>query len=177
MATSQISPDNNTVVAEIFIAAPPDRVFDALTDPKQMTQWWGEKGLYRLSENKVDLRVGGRWSTAGVGADGKEFSVDGEYLVIDRPRLLVYTWNPSFYHVVRTTVHCELEPRDVHGLQHRGPQRVGTGTFLKVRQEGFAGNLEAAQGHSRGWTRVLGWLQAFVETGATIDSRPAASSS
>jgi len=174
MATAQISPDNNTIVAEIFIAAPPDRVFDALTDPWQMTQWWGEKGLYRLTENKVDLRVGGKWSTSGVGADGKEFSVDGEYLVIDRPRLLVYTWNPSFYHVVKTTVRCELEPRDVHGLQHRGPQRVGTGTLLKLRQEGFAGNLEAAQGHSRGWVRVLGWLQAFVETGVTVDSRPAA---
>lgn len=78
---------------------------------------------------------------------------------------------------MKTTVRCELEPRDVHGLQSRGPQRVGTGTLLKIRQEGFAGNLEAAQGHSRGWTRVLGWLQAFVETGATIDSRPAASSS
>jgi uncharacterized protein YndB with AHSA1/START domain len=177
MATTQITPDNNTVVAEVFIAAPPDRVFDALTDPRQMTQWWGEKGLYRLTENKVDLRVGGKWSTAGVGADGKEFSVDGEYLEIDRPRVLLYTWNPSFYHVVKTTVRCELEPRDVHGLQSRGPQRVGTGTLLKIRQEGFAGNLEAAQGHSRGWTRVLGWLQAFVETGATIDSRPAASSS
>jgi len=175
MATAQISPDHNTIVAEIFIAAPPDRVFDALTDPKQMTQWWGQKGLYRLSENKVDLRVGGKWSTSGVDADGKEFSVDGEYLVIDRPRLLVYTWNPSFYHVVKTTVRCELEPRDVHGLQHRGPQRVGTGTLLKLRQEGFDGNLEAAEGHSRGWVRVLGWLQAFVETGTTIDSRPPAS--
>jgi len=175
MASAQISPDNNTIVAEIFIAAPPDRVFDALTDPKQMTQWWGEKGLYRLTENRVDLRVGGKWSTSGVGADGKEFSVDGEYLVIDRPRLLVYTWNPSFYHIVKTTVRCELEPRDVHGLQHRGPQRVGTGTFVKILQEGFAGNLEAAQGHSRGWVRVLGWLQAFVEAGATVDSRPAAS--
>jgi uncharacterized protein YndB with AHSA1/START domain len=175
MATAQVSPDNNTIAAEIFIAAPPERVFDALTDPKQMAQWWGEKGLYRLTENKVDLRVGGRWSTSGVGADGKEFSVDGEYLVIDRPRLLVYTWNPSFYHVVKTTVRCELEPCDVHGLQHRGPQRVGTGTLVKIRQEGFAGNLEAAQGHGRGWVRVLGWLQAFVETGATVDSRPTAS--
>lgn len=82
MATTQITPDNNTVVAEVFIAAPPDRVFDALTDPRQMTQWWGEKGLYRLTENKVDLRVGGKWSTAGVGADGKEFSVDGVWKLI-----------------------------------------------------------------------------------------------
>jgi uncharacterized protein YndB with AHSA1/START domain len=175
MATTQVTPDSNVVVAEIFIAAPPDRVFQALTDPAQMAQWWGEKGLYRITANKVDLRVGGKWSSSGIGADGKEFSVDGEYLEIDRPRLLVYTWNPSFFHIVKTTVRYELEARDVHGLQHRGPQRVGTGTLVKIRQEGFAGHMEAAVGHSKGWVRVLGWLQTFVEKGETIESRPAAS--
>jgi len=174
MATTQVTPDNNVILAEIFIAAPPDRVFQALTDPAQMSQWWGEKGLYRITENKVDLRVGGKWSSSGVGADGKPFSVDGEYLEIDRPHLLVYTWNPSFYHIVKTTVRCELEARDVHELQHRGPQRVGTGTLVKIRQEGFAGDMEAAVGHSKGWVRVLGWLQAFVEKGETTETRPAA---
>ena len=175
MATAQISPDTNTLTVEIFIAAPPERVFEALTDPKQMAQWWGEKGLYRITENRVDLRVGGKWSSSGVDKDGNPFSVDGEYVEIDSPHLLVYTWNPSFAHTLKTTVRCELIAQDVHGLQTRGPQRVGTGTFVKIRQEGFAGDFKLAQDHGRGWTRVLGWLQAFVETGATIDSRPAAS--
>jgi len=60
MATTQITPDNDVVLAEIFIAAPPDRVFQALTDPKQMSQWWGQKGLYRMMEHKADLRPGGK---------------------------------------------------------------------------------------------------------------------
>jgi len=171
MAATQITPDNNTVLAEIFIAAPPERVFQALTDPQQMSKWWGQKGMYRVTENTSDLRPGGKWSSAGVSADGKPFSVDGEYLEIDRPRLLVYTWNPSFAHKLKTTVRCELEAHDVHGLQHRGPQRVGTGTLVKIRQDGFAGNVEQAQDHSIGWTRVLGWMQAFVEKGETVDTR------
>jgi uncharacterized protein YndB with AHSA1/START domain len=171
MATTQITPDNDVVLAEIFIAAPPERVFQALTDPNQMSKWWGEKGLYRVTENHSDLRPGGKWSSAGVDANGKPFQVDGEYLEIDRPRLLVYTWNPSFAHKLKTTVRCELEPRDVHGLQHRGPQRVGTGTLVKIRQEGFAGDVEQAKGHSIGWTKVLGWMQAFVEKGETVDTR------
>src|SRR5260370_39396964 len=171
MATTQITPDNNVVLAEIFIAAPPDRVFQALTDPAQMSKWWGEKGLYRVMEHKADLRPGGKWSGTGVSADGKPFTVDGEYIEIDRPRLIVYTWNPSFAHLHETTVRIELEPRDVHGLQHRGPQRVGTGTLVKIRHEGFAGDFEQANGHSEGWARVLVWMQAFVETGATVDTR------
>ncbi len=51
MATTQITPDNNVVLAEIFIAAPPDRVFQALTDPAQMSQWWGQKEMYRVTVN------------------------------------------------------------------------------------------------------------------------------
>ena len=127
--------------------------------------------MYRITEYKADVRPGGKFISVGVGADGKSFQVDGEYIEIDRRRLIVHTWNPSFAHLLKTTVRCELEPRDVHGLQHRGPQRVGTGTLVKIRQEGFAGNLEQAQGHSRGWTLVLGWMQAFIEKGETIDSR------
>jgi uncharacterized protein YndB with AHSA1/START domain len=174
MATTQITPDNNSILAEIFIAAPPDRVFQALTDPQQMTKWWGERGVYRITENKADLRVGGKWSSTGVSADGKPFTVDGEYVEIDRPRLLVYTWNPSFSHTVKTTVRCELESRDVHGLHQQGPHRVGTGTLVKIRQDGFAGNFESARDHARGWIKVLGWMQAFVEIGETVETRPAA---
>ena len=172
MATTQITPDNDVVLAEIFIAAPPDRVFQALTDPAQMSQWWGQKGMYRVTVNTSDLRPGGKWSSAGVSADGKPFSVDGEYLEIDRPRLLVYTWNPSFAHKLKTTVRCELEARDVHGLHQAGTHRVGTGTLVKIRQEGFAGDAEQATGHSVGWAKVLGWLQVFVEKGETVDTRP-----
>ena len=59
------------------------------------------------------------------------------------------------------------------GLQPKGPHKVGTGTFVKIRHEGFAGNLAQAKSHGDGWIRVLGWMQAFVEEGKTIDMREA----
>jgi len=37
---SHITPDNDVVTAEIFIAAPRERIFQALTDPRQAMQWW-----------------------------------------------------------------------------------------------------------------------------------------
>jgi uncharacterized protein YndB with AHSA1/START domain len=45
MATTAITPDQNSVVGEIFIAAPPERVFQAISDPKQMPLWWGRRVL------------------------------------------------------------------------------------------------------------------------------------
>ena len=70
MATAAITPDQDTVVAEIFISAPPERVFEAITDPKQMPLWWGQKDLYRITEWSADLRVGGKWSSLGISKDG-----------------------------------------------------------------------------------------------------------
>ena len=42
---------------------------------------------------------------------------------------------------------------------------------MKIRHEGFAGDFAQAKGHGEGWARVLGWMKAFVETGATLDTR------
>ena len=40
MATAPIISNQDAVVSEIEIAAPPERVFQALIDPKQVMQWW-----------------------------------------------------------------------------------------------------------------------------------------
>ncbi|HEY7098425.1 MAG TPA: SRPBCC domain-containing protein [Terriglobales bacterium] len=175
MATALLTPDQNTVIAEIFIAAPRERVFQAITDPSQVERWWGQSDLYRVTEWNGDLRPGGKWSSIGVHADGNSsFRVEGEYLEVDPPRLLVHTWNPSWSNHPTTVVRWELEERDVHGLQSRGPQRMGKGTLVRIRHDGFAGAPKEAEGHGEGWKRVLGWMQAFVEESKTVDSRASA---
>jgi uncharacterized protein YndB with AHSA1/START domain len=167
MATATITPDQNAVVAEIFIAAPPARVFQAISDPSQLPKWWGQSDLYRVTKSTMDVRPGGKWRSDGVGADGETFFVEGEYLEVDPPRLLVHTWIGSYSGPTKTVVRWELEPHSVHGLHPSGPKKSGTGTLVRVRQEGFAGNTELAKSHGDGWKRVLGWLEAFVEEGRT----------
>src|SRR5437762_9619047 len=48
---------NELVITRIF-DAPPERVWKALTDPREMKQWWGPKG-FTAPFISVDLRVGG----------------------------------------------------------------------------------------------------------------------
>jgi uncharacterized protein YndB with AHSA1/START domain len=172
MATASVTPDQDQIVAEIFIAAPPERVFEAITTPEQQMQWWGQKGMYRIKEWTGDLRLGGKWESKGAGDDGKPFNVNGEYLEIDPPRLLVYTWFCSWAPALKSVVRWELQPQPVHGLHTRGTHKVGMGTLVKVHHSGFAAIPDAAASHSDGWKRVLGWMQGFVETGETVDSRP-----
>lgn len=181
MATAYITPDNDVVLAEIFIAAPPARVFDAIADPKQRAQWWGIKepsgsGPYepvpfRVTDGKSDLRVGGKWSNDGIRGDGQRFHLEGEYLEIDPPRLLVHTRFADFVGNFETVVRWELEARDIQGLHGGGTHRMGTGTLVRVRHSGFAGHPEQAKGHETGWRASLGWLKSFVETGETFESR------
>ena len=171
MATATITPDQDTVLAEIFIAAPPERVFEAISNPSQTAKWWGAKGLYRLSETTADVRPGGKWRSAGFGDDGTPFHVEGEYLEVNPPRRLVHTWTSSYMGPVKTVVYWDLQPQPVHGLHPGGPRKAGTGTLVKLRHEGFAGAPQAAMSHGEGWKRVMGWLVAFVEKGETVDTR------
>lgn len=183
MATATLTTDQDAIEAEIFIAAPPARVFDAIIDPKQRAQWWGVKGPtkpgpsgvvpFRVTEAKSDLRVGGEWSNNGVREDGTPFRLEGKYLEIDPPRLLVHTRVADFVGNFETVVRWELEPRDVHGLYPSGAHRVGTGTLLKVRHSGFAGHLDQAKSHYQGWCSSLGWLRDFIEKNETFETRQA----
>ena len=178
MATAQLTPDNDAILAEIFIAAPPARVFEAVADPKQRAQWWGVKeppspGVvpFRVTDAKSDLRVGGKWWHEGIRGDGQIFHLEGEYLEIDPPRLLVHTRVADFVGNFETIVRWELEPREVRGLHGGGTHRVGTGTLVRLRHSGFAGHLEQAKSHYQGWCASLGWLKTFVETGETFEMR------
>jgi uncharacterized protein YndB with AHSA1/START domain len=163
MATSKVSPDSDEVVSEIHIAAPPDRVFQALVDPAQVVKWWGQSGIYRCTEFNTDLHEGGKWRCAGLGPDGGRFVVAGEYLKVDAPRLLSYTWIASWTGDVKTTVRWELEP-------------ANQGTLVRIRHSGLAAHPEVAESY-RGWPRMLGWLRAFLEIGETADDRKPVSGS
>src|SRR5512133_2377043 len=52
MATVGITPDQDAVTAEIFIAAPPERVFQAITDPAQCRAG-GDRKICTASLNPI----------------------------------------------------------------------------------------------------------------------------
>jgi len=83
---------DGVILATTEIAAPPERVFRALTSPEEIVKWWGSDETYRTTTATGDLRVGGKWRSEGKSADGQAFYVEGEYVEIDPPRTLVQTW-------------------------------------------------------------------------------------
>lgn len=143
--------DSGVIKAEIEIAAPPERVFRAITDSGELAAWWGADDMYRTTDWKIDLRPGGSWSTVAINTDGTRATVGGEYLEIDPPRRLVYTWRPSWDDFIETTIRYDLEPTAV-------------GTRVLVTHSGFGDRAEQATGTGQGWRRVLDWLGEHLES-------------
>jgi uncharacterized protein YndB with AHSA1/START domain len=93
-ATADIDKGLVKVVADI--AAKPEAVFHALTDPAELAAWWGAEGIYRTERWEVDLRPGGKWvshiampegAIPMTDRDQPRQEVRGEYITIDPPRL------------------------------------------------------------------------------------------
>jgi uncharacterized protein YndB with AHSA1/START domain len=141
--------DSGVVKAEIEIDATPERVFHALTDPMELAAFWGSDDMYRTFDWRLDLRPGGKWSALARGADGTDMTVNGEYIEVNPPRLLVFTWRPSWDDYALTTVRYDFEP-------------TATGTRLRVTHTGFVDRDMAAAGTGEGWKRVLEWLSAHI---------------
>ncbi|HEX2733262.1 MAG TPA: SRPBCC domain-containing protein [Polyangiaceae bacterium] len=135
--------EKGIVLATVDIAVPPERVFKALTTD-ELTQWWGSAELYRTTKHDIDLRVGGKWRSEGVGNDGTPFHVGGEVLEVEAPSKLVYTWKPSWDNAEPSIVAYRFEA-------------IAEGTRLTVRHSGFQ-NPNTCADHANGWERVLSWL-------------------
>lgn len=160
MATTSIVNHGDAIVTEMYIAAPPGQVFQALVDPQMVMKWWGGQGAgqsFRCTRFESDLRTGGTWRSSGIDGQGHPFEVTGEYLEVDPPRLLIQTWVASWTGPVKTLVRWELEP-------------TREGTLLRHQHSGLAAHPEVAKSF-RGWSRLLGWLQVFLERGETVEDR------
>src|SRR6476646_4136392 len=70
--------------------APPELVFDVMTKPEHVKEWWGRLGEgYSVPVCEIDLRVGGKWRFVNRHAKG-EAAFNGEYREIARATRLVF---------------------------------------------------------------------------------------
>jgi len=146
--------EGDAIVGEVWIDAPPERVYRALTDPARLREWWGSRDTYWVEEWRADVRVGGGWEALCMSVAGRPSRVHGVYVDLDPPRRLAYTWNPSWQEVPETTVSFELS-------------RHGDRTHVRMRHDGFGEAAAAREDHVHGWPAVLGWLRTHVERRAS----------
>ena len=90
-AAAEPRPSAAVYVARTF-AAPRERVFRAWTDPEAVRRWFGSS-LGPATSAESDLRVGGGYRiTVRIPPTGRRAHAIGEFLEVDPPRRLVYTF-------------------------------------------------------------------------------------
>ena len=149
MATTRITPDHDTIVSEIDIAAPIERVFKAISDAADI-----RRRTPQLDAYEMDLRVGGKWFLEMQQPYRRQNMIrhEGEVLEVDPPRLLVYTWLANFHD---NPGHRSIVRWDLTATQ--------TGTHVKLTHSGLSAEPESAKAYAQGWPGVLAELKSFVE--------------
>ena len=76
-----------TIVAEF--TAPPSRVWQVWSDPRQLERWWGPP-TWPATFEEHDMVVGGRASYYMTGPEGEKSRGWWEFLALDEPRSLEF---------------------------------------------------------------------------------------
>jgi uncharacterized protein YndB with AHSA1/START domain len=127
-------------------SASPERVFDAWLDPGKAGKWLFAAASGQMVRVEIDARVGGSFTFVDR-RDSEDIAHTGEYLEMDRPRRLVFTFVVPKFSLVSTRVTIDIVP-------------LGDGCELTLTHEGVLPDY--ASRTESGWGGILGGLAATL---------------
>jgi uncharacterized protein YndB with AHSA1/START domain len=129
--------------------ASPERVFDAWIDPGRADRWLFTSPTSERHNTELDVRVGGKWSITDR-RDGIDYAALGEYVEIDRPRRLVFSFGMPQFSPLSCNVTVEIVPD-------------GDGCLMTLTQDGVPpASLKPTE---EGWAIMFDALAAVLEAG------------
>ena len=126
--------------------ASPERVFDAWLDPRTVGKWLFATPAGQMVRVEVDGRAGGKWIIVDR-RNGEDVEHSGEYVEIDRPRRMVFTFCVPKYSSLTTEVTVEIEP-------------AASGCDLTLTQTNVP--AEYLGSNEKGWTGILVGLAEYL---------------
>lgn len=142
--------DRTDFVYVTYIATTPEKLWNALLDPKMTAQYWQH-------ENVSDWKPRSKWEHRAVDGE-RTLRLVGKVVESSPPRRLVLTWafpedeNREERH---TRVTFEIEP-------------VGEVVRLTVRHDELEAGSPMDKGIREGWPKVLSSLKSLLETGRPL---------
>jgi len=141
-AGSATMPEERTIERTLELEASPDRVWRAITDPTELSKWFG---------HETDLELVPGYEGAMIWDEHGRYALRVD--VVEPPRRFVWSWvhepDVAFADAPSTTVEWELTPRD------------DGGTTLFLRESGFRTDLHHKQ-NTDGWIEELGELMELL---------------
>jgi uncharacterized protein YndB with AHSA1/START domain len=119
--------------------ASPERVFDAWLDPQTVGKWLFATPTGEVVRVEIDARAGGKWIIVDR-RNGEDVAHSGEYVEIDRPRRLVFTFCVLKYSPLTAEVTVEIEPAE-SGCDLTLTQTNVPAEYLGSSEKGWSGIL------------------------------------
>jgi len=126
---------------------PPERVFDAWLDPAIARRFLFATPTGEMIRAETDPRVGGQFVFVDRRPEMGDVLHTGEYLEIDRPRRLVFTFGVPAFDPGFTRVEVEITP-------------TAAGCDVSLTQRDTPD--EWVEPSTQGWTMILGALDAAL---------------
>jgi uncharacterized protein YndB with AHSA1/START domain len=137
---------NDVIERELVLSQPVERVWRALTDPKELGTWFPDRC-------ELDVRPGGTGTFSFDMDGGAEHVADVIVEAVDPMTRFAFRWgNAATPDDPKTLVEFTLEPMDV-------------GTRLRLVESGFAKMADGDQqraGNEEGWTIQLKCLEEHL---------------
>jgi uncharacterized protein YndB with AHSA1/START domain len=132
------------ITVEIDVAAPIDQVWRAYTTPADIKQWNAASDDWHTTDAKVDLRVGGEFSSRMEAKDGSfGFDFAGTYTEIVKHKLIAYSFGDRFAKIEfidtsrGVTVRVTFDSEPTHPVEQ---QQAGWQAILKNFSRHVAAN-------------------------------------
>ena len=147
-----------------YIAATPEKVWQALVETDLMREWWVDPNAGCARVNVSDWKPGSRWEHQRADDTGT-VDIVGKVVETTPPRRLVFTWaRPK-----------DAEDDSKHSHVAFDIEPYGRGLVrLTVTHDGLENDPQMLEGISGGWPKILSNLKTLLETGRALPRSPAA---
>ena len=158
---NNISTTTLTMIRKFDVAS--EKVFDAWLNPEMMRRWFFTlEGTNQVAQNHP--QVGGTWEIIDR-RDEKDYRAIGEYLEIDLPQKLVFTFKMPQFSELEDTITVELKK-----LQQGCEMKFSQEITVQHEENWTAVDIEKAlveyrDGSEHGWNLMFMGLKELVETG------------
>jgi uncharacterized protein YndB with AHSA1/START domain len=149
-----VKPFGKNIVHDTFIAAPPEKVYDAITSAGDWDAFF-TKGMEL--EPHPEGKIVWRWKDWG--PRGYTADAPGKVLKAEKPKLFAFEWYP---------VGPEFPTTVAFGLA-----RKGDGTVIHLEESGYPDTPEGREmilECASGWAEALTLLKFYIEHGITYHS-------
>jgi uncharacterized protein YndB with AHSA1/START domain len=148
------------LVFERFIDAPPRLVWEALTKPEHLKEWYMPRSWGRVARAEMDVRPGGIFSIDIAGPEGKEFPNLGCFLeVVPMERLV---WTSMLFPGYRPAVFDDIPITAIVTMESAGAGTRYTFTALHRDEADLENNR--TNGWQQGTEIALDQLVAHVKS-------------